>query len=103
MAIVQQKLLSLLTGDLSDHVDHALVVINGQVKSYPIFRRLQEGNKITIYVYLNDEGDTGLIQTATLVDSTGEALAIKPTAITKGAAGVMIAFAFTITIQGGAQ
>ncbi|ASS75761.1 hypothetical protein CIG75_12715 [Tumebacillus algifaecis] len=98
MAIVQQKLLSLLTGDLSGHVDHALVVINGQVKTYPIFRRLQDDNKVTIYVYLNEEEETGLIHAATLVDSEGESLAIKPTAITKGAAGVMIAFAFTITI-----
>lgn len=98
MNIVQNRLIELLRDDISTHVAGALVNINGELLSYPIFKTTVSGNKITKYVYLSDQETTGQIMSATLVDSSGNALAIQPLTEIKTARGFLIAFEFEVKV-----
>jgi hypothetical protein len=99
LAIVQNRLLELLRDDLNGHVANALVNVDGQVKTYPIFKTSINGMKVTKYIYLDDVQAQGQIQAASLVDSTGNALATKPLSITKGDSGLLIAFEFEVKVE----
>ncbi|MGO0058660.1 hypothetical protein ACTID9_01100 [Brevibacillus fluminis] len=97
--IIQNRLLELLRDDLSGHFASALVNVDGQIKTYPIFNTVTAGLKVTKYVYLDDVQAQGQILGATLVDSDGNALANKPLSITKGDSGLLIAFEFSVEVK----
>lgn len=99
MAIVQNRLLELLRDDLSGHVANALVNVDGQLRTYPIFKTTVNGLKVTKYVYLDDVQAQGKILAASLIDSSGNALATKPLNITKGDSGLLIAFEFEVKVE----
>lgn len=99
MAIVQNRLLELLRDNLSGHVTNALINVDGQLKTYPIFKTSVNGMKVTKYIYLDDVQSQGQIQSASLMDSSGNALAIKPLSITKGDSGLLIAFEFSLEVK----
>ncbi|WP_286085994.1 hypothetical protein [Brevibacillus sp. NSP2.1] len=99
LAIVQNRLLELLRDDLSNHVANALINVDGQLKTYPIFKTSISGMKVTKYIYLDDVQSQGQIQAASLVDSSGNALAVKPLSITKGDSGLLIAFEFEVKVE----
>ncbi|KZE55779.1 hypothetical protein AV540_00045 [Brevibacillus parabrevis] len=99
MAIVQNRLLELLRDDLSGHVSTALINVDGQLKTYPIFKTTISGMKVTKYVYLDDVQARGQIMAASLVDSTGNTLATKTLSITKGDSGLLIAFEFEVKVE----
>lgn len=101
MQIIQQRLLELLRDDLSNHVASALVNVNGALKTYPIQKTVANGLKVTKYIFLNDVAAQGQISSATLVDSSGNALATKPLSITKGDSGLLIAFEFEVKVEVG--
>lgn len=99
MAIVQNRLLELLRDDLSNHVANALVNVDGQLKTYPIFKTTITGMKVTKYIYLDDVQSQGQIQAVLLVDGGGDTLALKPLSITKGDSGLLIAFEFEVKVE----
>ncbi|BAU28948.1 hypothetical protein DFP93_103205 [Aneurinibacillus soli] len=96
--IVQPLLLQLLRDDISRHVDHAFVNINGQPQTFPIFKTDVNGMRLTIYIYLDDTVQ-GNIQSFSLMDSTGNTLAIKPVSVTKVETGLLIAFEFEVKVE----
>jgi hypothetical protein len=96
--IVQPLLLQLLRDDVSRHVDHALVYIDGQPQTFPIFKTDINGMRLTKYIYLDDTVQ-GNIQSFSLMDSTGNTLANKPVLITKVETGLLIAFEFEVKVE----
>ncbi len=102
MEIIQQKLLELTRDSMSDLFANALVNVNGQLKTYPIYKTTLDGNKIVKYIYLDDVQAQGQILSATLVDNQGNALAVKHMNIIKGDSGLLIAFQFVLKVEANA-
>jgi hypothetical protein len=100
--IIQQKLLELTRDSMSDLFANALVNVNGQLKTYPIYKTTLDGNKIVKYIYLDDVQAQGQILSATLVDNQGNALAVKHMNIIKGDSGLLIAFQFVLKVEANA-
>ncbi|MEX3625824.1 hypothetical protein [Viridibacillus arvi] len=76
----------------------AVVTIDGKKEEYPLSKVVREGNKIDRYVFIEDE--TGLITSASLVDSLGRNLETNTTQIDKGPDGFNIKFSITLNIEG---
>ncbi|MGC5327115.1 hypothetical protein [Brevibacillus sp. SYSU BS000544] len=96
---MQNRLLELLQNDVSNHINKALVNVDGQLKSYPIFKTTSSGFKVTKYVYLDDIQAQGQIQTVSLLDSSGNTLATKSLNIKKGDSGLLIAFELEVKVE----
>ncbi|MFI8714427.1 hypothetical protein [Brevibacillus brevis] len=99
MAIIQNRLLELLRDDMSNHFAAALINVDGILRSYPIHKTLKNGVKVTKYIYLDDVEAQGQIQSAVLVDTGGNALAIKNMQVIKGDSGLLIAFEFSLEVK----
>ncbi|WGV59391.1 hypothetical protein QIH01_28630 [Brevibacillus brevis] len=100
MAIIQNRLLELLQDDLSNQIKGALINVDGTLRSYPIYKTIKNGFKVTKYIYLDDVQAQGRIQSAVLVDSDGNALAIKNMQVVKGDSGLLVAFEFSLEVRG---
>ncbi|WP_255298515.1 hypothetical protein [Brevibacillus dissolubilis] len=99
VTVIQPLLMERLLLDLSGHIRHAQVKVNGQQYIYPIHKTVITENQVTSYVYLNDVEAQGQVENVSLLDSDGSVLAIKPTTITKGDSGLLVAFVFTLKME----
>lgn len=80
---------------LRDSLDYATYEENGVKKRVSIFRADVQGNKIKIYVYLDDTV-TGAVSNVSLVDKDGDVIAIAKRAFTKLATkGIYAVFSYT--------
>lgn len=96
MAVVQPILIAYLANQLSTYVDRGRVKLDGVSREMPIFKTTVEGAKVRKFLYLVEE--KGQISEASLLDSAGASLAVKPVSITKAEDGVMIVFEFNLDI-----
>lgn len=96
MAIVQPILVTYLANTLSAYVNKGKVTINGAIKDFAIYKTTIEGSKVRKFLYI--ENEIGTITQASLVDSAGNLIAIKPVAIEKQEDGIMIVFEFNLAI-----
>ena len=67
---------------LKESLDHATFLESGKLRTVSIFKADVTGNKIKIYVYL-DDSVTGAIKDISLVDRDGDVIAIAKREFTK--------------------
>ena len=71
-------------------------IIGGVTKTTPIFRVLQEGDQITVYLYLNDSV-AGSITKFQLIDVDGDVFDDQPDSVSKkDINGVLVAFRYSL-------
>lgn len=96
---VQPLLLESLIAFLDGLMSAGKVKINGVDKNYEIYQTIIDGNTIRKFIYIQDE--EGLVGEAQLTTIDGEVLAAKQVNIQKEEDGLMLAFEFSIELQGG--
>lgn len=91
----------LLSDDVQDfidtHIRSAVVRLNGEDVSYPIFNTRRDGNTIKKLVYLQTE--EGKVTEAWLVDANGRRLQSSEVNVTKNENGYMIVFIIEVEIK----
>lgn len=99
MAVIQQTLVSRVVNYINEITSNGRVKINGAFADYEISNVIVDGNKIRKYILLDTE--TGFVEEAQLVSSSGEILALKPFAINKQEEGIALVFEITVSVQEG--
>ncbi|KAB8139255.1 hypothetical protein F9U64_01125 [Gracilibacillus oryzae] len=97
MAVVQPIFIEKTINYWNELIKRGKVKLNGQYVNYDIFRTIQEGNELRKYLYL--ETETGHVEEAQLLTNMNEVLAIKPYKIDKAEDGLVLVFAFELTIK----
>lgn len=99
MATVSQKMMDALRDAAADQIDHAMVNVEGELKSYLIHKIHKTLNEFIAYVYIDDVEAQGVIRGAFLVDTAGDSLMSHDMLITKGDSGLLIAFQFKLKVE----
>lgn len=98
MTVVQQVFINKIINFMSSEIQRGKVKVNGQFKEFTIYSTFHEGNTLRKYLYL--EMGASLIEEAQLLSSDGTVLAKKPFSINKTEDGLILAFEFTISVEG---
>lgn len=98
MAVVQQVFIDKIVEFMNNEIQKGKVKLNGQYIDYSIYRTIKEDNTLRKYLYL--ETEVGKVEEAQLLSYDGSILAIKPFFISKTEDGLVLAFEFTVTVEG---
>lgn len=96
MTIIKPRLIDIMRRAIETNIASAVVTINATDFPYQTFYTDVEGNRIRVYVYVDDR--EGVISNAKLVDSSGVELMGSPMSIVKGEDGHTIVFETNISL-----
>lgn len=95
--VVKPVVIDWISALLEDKAHRSKVKLNGQYVTYEIYKKMRDGNMLSIYIYL--ETEEGYVKEAQLLTSSGEVWAVKPFSIEKKDDGLIIAFQFDIEVR----
>jgi hypothetical protein len=89
--------LNKLANEIENCIDHGTYTVDGQKKDTPIYKVSVDGNKIRIFLYLDETEGIGTLSEFELIDEDGDVFAEKADSIEKGdLKGLLVAFDFNI-------
>mgnify|MGYP006286336911 FL=1 len=96
-SVITNAGLNKLAEEIDNFIDHGTYTVDGNKKDTPIYKVTIDGNKLRIFLYLDETEGVGDLSEFELIDADGNVFAEKADSIEKGnLKGLLIAFDFDI-------